>query len=96
MKATSNRKLSLVHSSGERAPLQPALDSQGLARAFLDLAARAASGELVGAALVVWKGDETYEMQVSGLLKRDAIKAHYAASQLASTLLQSADERGWP
>ena len=96
MKARTNRKLSLVHSAGAGGPLQPTLDSKGLAASLRALAARAESGELVGAAVVVWKGDETYEMQVSGLLRRDAIKAHYAASRLAYTLLESADERGWP
>ena len=87
MKANATRNLALVYSAGADGPLQPALDSYALARALRALARRAECGELVGAALVVWKDNGASEMQVAGILERDNIKAHYAASLLADALL---------
>ena len=94
MKARPKGKLALVYSAGAGGPVQPTLDSYALARALRALARRAECGELVGAAVAVWTEAEGVEMQVAGLLERDTIKAHYAASRLSDALLYDRDERG--
>ena len=95
MKARPKGKIALVYSSGAGRAVQPVLDSYALARALRGLADRAECGELLGAAVAVWTEAEGVEMRVAGLLERDIIKAHYAASRLVDALLYyDRDERG--